>query len=192
MTMLAAIIVAMASTVALIIVVTPLIVAKAPRLARLAHALDVLAIVLTLITGTLAANAMAQGMWTLDTPLEDVIEITLAGNTPYDESSGVADTTSSVIAFYRYGCPDCEATHDDIERWAKDEDITLYWVSTRSERGRELFVNSGLAKVPSLMATDAHGDTLIRVAYLVDPTTDEASIDETALDAIAAFVRGES
>lgn len=191
MTMLIALIVSALLVVAALFVLTPLIVHLRPRATPIARVVTVLTLAVLVGTVALTVNATRQGMWTLDTPLEDVIDITVSGDVPYDQSSEVTDTTSTVIAFYRYGCPDCKATYDDIVSWAASEDIPLVWVSTRSERGRELFMNSGLNKVPSLLATDAHDETLARVAYLVDPTTDHAKIDDTALDAIAAFVRGE-
>lgn len=191
MTMLLALIASALLVGTALFVLTPLIVHFRPRAIPVARVVTALALAVLVGTVALTVNATKQGMWTLDTPLEDVIDITVSGDVPYDQSSDITDTTSTVIAFYRYGCPDCEATYDDIVSWAASEDIPLVWVSTRSERGREFFMNSGLTKVPSLLATDAHDETLARVAYLVDPTTNHAKIDDTALDAIAAFVRGE-
>lgn len=133
-------------------------------------------------------SAAACGLWTPNIELTSAIESMRSGNTPQDESAGIvgADLTDTVVVFYRFGCPDCEATHADIVEWAQANGLRLRWVSTRSDEGRAVFGATTLTEVPSMLATSATGERLELVVYT---TTDgEAHVSTDALGQIARFM----
>lgn len=135
------------------------------------------------------ALALDRGLYSLYMPLGEVACDVPAS--PIDESDAVPDTGERVLAFYRFDCPDCHATRDGINTWASENGIDLYWVSTRSERGAELFDRYRLHRVPTLVAVDADGEVLARQAYVVD---DDGAVhmDKTATSDILAFLQKET
>lgn len=135
---------------------------------KLGHTCAIVSTFLLFATLVTTAVAFDQGLWTLNAPAKTVIQTVLNNKTPSDQSSFAYDKTDCVIAFYRFGCHDCEATHDAINQWADDNNLDLYWVSTRSELGKPMFLKSGVNEVPALMAINADGESMSFVAYTVD------------------------
>lgn len=134
-----------------------------------------------------AGVAVAKGLWTLNTPIDEVADGVFSDETPFDESATVEGTTNVVIGFYRFGCPDCVTIHDELESWAAENDLDLVWVSTRSEVGRKLFLSQPVDQVPALMAVRADDETLTRIAFEVDENG-RAVVNEPALAAIETFM----
>ena len=134
-----------------------------------------------------AGVAVAKGLWTLNTPIDEVADGVFSDETPFDESATVEGATDVVIGFYRFGCPDCVTIHDELESWAAENDLDLVWVSTRSEIGRKLFLSQPVDQVPTLMAVRADNETLTRIAFEVDESG-HAVVNEPALAAIKTFM----
>ena len=146
----------------------------------------VLFVTLVIITGV----AINHGLYSLQTPIIDTIATLIQNDTPVDESATTsADQVNVAYAFYRFGCPDCEATHDDLVRWADENDIDLTWISTRSEKGRKLFNAASIDQVPAIEVINRNGERLTRVVYSVDPSTNRAIPNDKALDALAKFAK---
>ena len=141
---------------------------RSTNLNHLGHGLAIISVIALLATSMLSVIAINHGLWTLNAPAGTVIRSVASGDTPRDQSNEAVGKTDCVIAFFRFGCPDCEATHDELVRWLDDHNIDTYWVSTRSELGRPMFLNSGVSEVPSFMAVDSNGDATAYVVYKFD------------------------
>jgi len=144
-------------------------------------------LVCDLVLAVFAGVAVAKGLWTLNTPIDEVANGVFSDETPFDESSTVEGATDVVIGFYRFGCPDCVTVHDELESWAAKNDLDLVWVSTRSEVGRRLFLSQPVDQVPALMAVRSNDETLTRIAFEVDENG-HAVVNEPALAAIETFM----
>ena len=154
-----------------------------------ALALRAVAVAWLCALAVVTALALDRGLYSLHMPLGEVACDVPAS--PIDESDAVPDTGERVLAFYRFDCPDCHATRDGIDAWASENGIDLYWVSTRSERGAEIFDRYRLHRVPTLVAVDADGEALARQAYVVDDDG-TVHVDEIATSDILAFLRRET
>lgn len=132
------------------------------------------------------ALALDRGLYSLYMPLGEVVRDMPAS--PIDESDAVPDTGERVLAFYRFDCPDCHATRRDIDAWASENSIDLYWVSTRSERGAELFDRYRLHRVPTIVAVNGDERALARQAYVVDDDG-TVRVDAAATSDILAFLQ---
>lgn len=144
-------------------------------------------LVCDLALATFAGVAVAKGLWTLNTPIDEVADGVFSNKTPFDKSATAEGTTDVVIGFYRFGCPDCITVHDELESWAAENDLDLIWVSTRSEIGRKLFLSQPVDQVPALMAVRDDNETLTRIAFEVDENG-HAVVNEPALAAIETFM----
>lgn len=66
-----------------------------------------------------------------------------------DQSGSLpTDLSGSILIYFRYGCNDCKATHDDITEAVKGHK-DVYFVSTRSATGRLLIQKYPAEVVPS-------------------------------------------
>lgn len=54
----------------------------------------------------------------------------------------------SIIIYYRFGCPDCDAVYSDLSEYLKNKN-NVYWVSTESEQGKTLLKAYPVDVVPS-------------------------------------------
>ena len=161
---------------------------RAKRVVARALALTLIAMLICdLALAIFAGVAVAKGLWTLNTPIDEVADGVFSDKTPFDESSTVEGATDIVIGFYRFGCPDCVTVHDELESWATENNLDLVWVSTRSEVGHRLFLSQPVDQVPALMAVRADDETLTRIAFEVDEDG-HAVVNEPALAAIETFM----
>lgn len=172
---------------ALVLVITALIELFWRRsMGPAALALHAVAVAWLCMLAVVTALALDRGLYSLHMPLGEVACDVPAS--PIDESNAVPDTGERVLAFYRFDCPDCHATRRGIDAWASENGIDLYWVSTRSERGAELFDRYHLHRVPTLVAVDADGEVLARQAYVVDDDG-TVHVNEIATSDILAFLQ---
>lgn len=72
-----------------------------------------------------------------------------------------SDLTTSIILFYRYSCPDCDAVYPK-ERIAASKIKNIYWVSTRSEQGNKLLEKYPIKEVPAGVYITKNGDGVIQ------------------------------
>lgn len=162
--------------------------ARARHMVTRALALTLIAtLVCDLALTVFAGVAVAKGLWTLNTPIDEVADGVFSDKTPFDESATVENATDVVIGFYRFGCPDCVTVHNELESWAAENNLDLVWVSTRSEVGRKLFLSRPVDQVPALMAVRDDNETLTRIAFEVDENG-HAVVNEPALAAIETFM----
>lgn len=73
------------------------------------------------------------------------------------ESKLPDDLTGAIIIYYRYGCPDCAATRDDIVESFRYID-NVYWIATRSETGVKLREKYPVADVPAGLVIEKNGE----------------------------------
>lgn len=87
-----------------------------------------------------------------------------------------------LVVFYKFGCPDCDAVYDDANALAAESGVTLKWVSTDTDLGREFAETHGIDWTPTgvYVLNSKIGDTEI-VQMHIDKTED----DQTILDADA-------
>lgn len=156
---------------------------RSASLRRFGHGFAIVSTTMLLVVLILSVIAIDRGLWTLNAPAGTAIRSVASGDTPRDQSEEAQGKTNCVIAFFRFGCPDCEATHDELVEWLDDNNIIAYWVSTRSKLGRQMFLNSGVSEVPSLMAVDSNGDTTAYVVYEFDEDNNPI-MDYDALDRV--------
>lgn len=69
-----------------------------------------------------------------------------------DQSDEVPeDTKGCMLIFFKWGCPDCNNIHDQLVEKMKDyEQYKLYFVSTRSDRGKQLVDQYAIDWTPSM------------------------------------------
>lgn len=145
------------------------------------------------VCGCLAADAVRHGLYTPNVTVGHVISAQDA--TPKDESDLVPDDlstlagTSTMVELYRWGCPDCEATHAALETWAAENGVTIIHVSSRSDEGRTLATSLGITEVPALIAVSPEGDVVWRVIYATDEDGETTLVQER-LDKLLTTERG--
>lgn len=96
------------------------------------------------------------------------------------------DPTGCLIIYYKFGCPDCEAMHQQLTDLTADMK-NIYWISTRSEQGQTLLEKYPVSEVPSAVYIKHDGTPLTYILYRrIDNTTvpDEQAISDM-LDAIS-------
>lgn len=92
--------------------------------------------------------------------------------TPKDQSDELPeDKTGIIIIFYRWGCKDCEAIYDDLNKQITSDNI--YFVSTRSEIGKQLVQDYNILRVPSGIYI---GKTTPIIKYLAEEQEDNETI----------------
>ena len=67
-----------------------------------------------------------------------------------EDSNIPEDLSGSIIIYFKYGCPDCISVHDDLMAYLMAHDTSnIYFVSSRSEKGKELLKKYAVPEVPS-------------------------------------------
>ncbi len=87
------------------------------------------------------------------------------------------DLKGKIIIYYRYDCADCTAIHDDLMNYLANADISendIYFVSTRSDKGKTLIEQYYAYEVPSAVYiyNNAQGDTHYATTSLYQKITD--------------------
>lgn len=76
------------------------------------------------------------------------------------ESSLPKNLNNTVIIYYRFDCPDCHAVYDRLIEDTKNANSPVYFISTRSNQGKELRKSYPTMSVPSVL-------------YIKEPITDK-------------------
>ena len=75
-------------------------------------------------------------------------------NTPKEDTLP-KDLSGSIVIFYRFGCPDCEAIYPELnERLSEVPDV--YYVLSRSKQGEKLRESYPISSVPTAMYFSAN------------------------------------
>lgn len=88
-------------------------------------------------------------------------------NSPVDQSSEAErnqDFTSNIYLVYRYGCTDCNKSHQDLEQYKttmENNGWNVYWVSVRSHFGDELKNTYNIDEVPTVIVKPQTGTTQV-------------------------------
>lgn len=93
--------------------------------------------------------------------------VTAIENTPVEDTlpDNPEDLQNSIILYYRFGCSDCEATFKEEQAYFQGLD-DVYWISTRSEQGKELLKQYPVQHVPAgVYITDTNAG-ITRTLYL--------------------------
>lgn len=67
-------------------------------------------------------------------------------NTPVEDNIEGKDLKNSIILYYKFGCPDCDAVFALEKNYFKNNKV--YWVSTRSKQGKKLLEKYPVQEVP--------------------------------------------
>lgn len=88
------------------------------------------------------------------------------------------DLSGSIIIYYRYGCPDCEAVFNSLE--ASLQDISdIYWVATRQKRGKQLLKEYPVTEVPSAVLIENDNTYIV---YSLCTSKQEGNIETVCFD----------
>ncbi len=117
---------------------------KRIKLSKFANCLSVLLVIASLISifaysyiNQRAINCGAYDNIQSNQSIEDILYYTDNG---YTESDNIpSDLSGKLVIFYRYGCPDCAAIHNDLIKYLSDNNIDdIYFISSRSNTGQKL------------------------------------------------------
>lgn len=117
---------------------------KTIRLNKFANCLSILLTVASLISiftysyiNQRAIDCGAYNNIQLSQSINDVLYYTDNG---YTESDNIpSDLSGKLVIFYRYGCPDCAAIHNELIKYLSDNNIDdIYFVSSKSTVGKKL------------------------------------------------------
>lgn len=100
------------------------------------------------------------------------------------------DKGGKMIVFYKFGCPDCRQTADDII--ADFPDKKTYYVETRSKKGQELVNIYGVTDVPSAVVVDSAGKVCHAVLYEDVGATGRVMFVKTNADYIKQLADGKA
>lgn len=127
-------------------------------------------------------TAKSHGLYTNDITLTQLIDG--LRNTPKEDTLP-DDIAGSIILYYRFGCPDCEAVYPDLKTVVENHpDNRIYWVSSKSEQGRTLLETYPVEEVPAgiYIRQDNYGGGL---TYTQKPLFKTDENGTTTLDAAA-------
>lgn len=84
----------------------------------------------------------------------------------------------SLIILYRYGCPDCEENHDELEK-LKDK-VPTHYIESRSNLGKELVKQYDVKFVPAVLLWDENSNIYqhIEIKDLKNNTKEQEKIKE--------------
>lgn len=126
--------------------------------------------------------ALARGMKDKNTSARSVIASNMY--TPFEDKLP-NDLTGSVIIYYKYGCPDCEAVYPALSKRLSDTN-NVYWISTEGDQGKLLLQLYPVDEVPSgIYIRNKDYNQSITYTSKQLYTTDETGnvvLDEDALD----------
>lgn len=103
-------------------------------------------------------------------PWENVDILTLEGNldnSPIDQSAEAEQNklnTSNIYFVYRYGCADCNASHEDLttyKNYMERLGWNTYWVSIKSPFGEKLKSKYDIDEVPTIIVQPLNGTAQI-------------------------------
>jgi len=86
-----------------------------------------------------------------------------------DQSEELPDDLSGcIIIFIKFGCPDCENVHDNLLKCLDDNNVeNVYFVSSRSEKGKEMVKEYNIQAVPSGTYFKKNGDAGSRYSEIL-------------------------
>lgn len=97
-------------------------------------------------------------------PVEDILPENLDG---------------TLIIYYKFGCPDCEAVDDEIYEQTKNLQ-NIYWIATRSKTGSQLLKEYPVTKVPAGVFIKSSKSFITRTLY--DRIDDETHLNKEGLN----------
>lgn len=129
-------------------------------------------------------TALNHGMYKISTPLA---EMTYNNEHTPDESTLPEDYNNKLIIYYRYDCPDCHATYEDLKKETAGYDV--YWISSRSEQGKKLMESFPPSEVPTglIVTTSGSGKSEQLMRPLATTKNDETVLDKNNLNALLNF-----
>lgn len=97
-------------------------------------------------------------------------------NSPVACSRNDIDKEGNIILYYRFGCKDCEAVFEELDKIVK-ENSCIYWVATRSQMGKCLLEKYLVSDVPSGVVIQEDDDYTQYVLYQENSVDEESSCD---------------
>ena len=132
--------------------------------------------------------ALTHGMYDMNIRADKIFEN--IQKSPVDQSSDFAKAInyqtgempntlkSSFVILYRFTCPDCELTHDNITAKLNAEGKPYWFVSSRSDVGKALCNLYGISDVPAIIAYDSNGR--VSAGKITTLDGDKPIVDESA------------
>ena len=133
------------------------------------------AITIFLMFNSIALQYGAYERVQLAQSLDEIHECQIKG---YTESPNIPDDLGGkILIYFKYGCPDCAAVHDSLMEYIKQYDVKdIYFVSSRSAKGKQLIQQYPIDEVPSGVYIRSQkseiSDTYTEVLYIKQTTSD--------------------
>lgn len=138
------------------------------------------------------ANAKKHGMY--QSPFQITWEHTIKSIQLSPLESTLPDNTDelkgSLIMYFKFGCPDCEAIYQEQTEKLKDIE-KLYWVSTRSAQGKKLLETYPVQEVPAGVYVKQNGTGVIETIYAKDANKN-ASLEKSKLNTLIDLYYGQN
>lgn len=92
-----------------------------------------------------------------DQPVISIVQ-KLPAMVPPSETVNAEDLYGKAIVLYRYGCPACEAIHDQLEQIRRTDEGQAFLVSSRSDLGIWAVDTFNIHSVPSIVVLNDKGE----------------------------------
>lgn len=114
---------------------------------------SIFTIILILIFSKYNKMALKYGAYDNIQLAQTIDKIKSSESVGFTESENIPDDLRGCLIFYfKYGCPDCGAIHDEFMDYIKTNSIkNIYFVSSRSERGKKLLEQYPVDEVPAIV-----------------------------------------
>lgn len=121
------------------------------------YSISLLFAVMIFSTSILKFKAQDHGLYTTDITIYKMIT---GIQNSHKEDKLPDDLNDKIIIYYRFGCPDCEAIYNDLNTYTTDNDLNVYYVSTRSNQGKKLLKQFPVKTVPTgiYIYKNSHGE----------------------------------
>lgn len=137
---------------------------------RAKSAMTAMAVIVTLLSiyaTNLILTGIHHGVFEPDTNLTEIASRLPV--TPKETPVREENLSNAILIFFKFGCSDCEAIHDDLQVALKNTP-NVYYISTRSTQGLELQKRFPIEETPSAVYVYPDGE---RFAKFVLHTRDE-------------------
>lgn len=107
-------------------------------------------IILICIFAVFNKSALIHGAYGNIQIQQTVSEIKNCAENGFIESKTIpSDHDNILLIFFKYGCKDCEAIHDELCQYIDEHGMDVYFVSTRSKTGQELLSEYPVHEIPA-------------------------------------------
>lgn len=122
---------------------------KKTKLRYAMTAVTLICAVISVINVILYQKAIEHGLYTNDISITKML--TGINNSPNEDSlpNDINDLKGCIIIYYRFGCKDCEGIYKELTQYISDNNMTVRFISTRSQQGQKLMKIYPIQEVPT-------------------------------------------